>query len=225
MNDKKSKWERLVDLPQEYERNPEIVKSVIRELEEEEKKAPKKNWFSSHWKPFVVALASCVVAVAIALPVYASLTKPQTIYYEYAQVALDGISDINAFMQEKGLNICYYDYPMAKNQFGVIAESREDAYLMQDIIYMDDNGFDRLNMKAIVLQNAEFDFETNFILPSHNITIQTISVDYSVETDDIQSRSFIFAKFSYENVRYYLEIETKGDAETKIEQYVTMLLA
>ena len=69
MEDKKNKRDRLLNMPEEYEQNPEIAQSVIREMQAK-KNACKGAWFFEKWKKLAISAASLVLAVGIFLPIY-----------------------------------------------------------------------------------------------------------------------------------------------------------
>ena len=225
MDDKENKRDRLLNMPQEYEQNPETVQRVIREAMA--KKAVRKtSRFDMHWKKIVVGAASLVLAVGIFLPVYFSLRKPQVevVYYESTMVELVELSDMDAFVAENDITANYFTYQTVKNQYAKVTESGAIAYLMQDMVYMNSNGLDVVNMKAVVLKNSEFEFEKNFLRTEREVEVGEITVNYFYKAETTNEKINIFAKFDYEDVKYYLEIDTKNEAEAALEQYVTMLL-
>ena len=228
MEDKKNKRDRLLNMPEEYEQNPAIVQSVIREMQAK-KNARKKGWFFMQWKKLAISAASLVLAVGIFLPIYFSLIKTPTndiVYYEPTAITLDTVSDLDAFVQENNVQANYFTYPTAQNKCAKVTETGAIAYLMQDMVYIGANGFDIVNMKAVVLANSEFEFEKGFEPCNKSLTVNQTGISYIYTSKDTADKINILAKFSYENVKYYLEIETKNiEVENVLEQYVTMLLA
>ena len=225
MDDKENKRDRLLNMPQEYEQNPETVQRVIREAMA--KKAVRKtSRFDMHWKKIVVGAASLVLAVGIFLPVYFSLRKPQVevVYYESTMVELVELSDMDAFVAENDITANYFTYQTVKNQYAKVTESGAIAYLMQDMVYMNSNGLDVVNMKAVVLKNSKFQFEESFVLVEQELNVGEVTINYRYTPKTMDDKISVFAKFVYEDVKYYLEIETKSEADAALEQYVTMLL-
>ena len=225
MDDKENKRDRLLNMPQEYEQNPETVQRVIREAMV--KKAVRKtSRFDMHWKKIVVGAASLVLAVGIFLPVYFSLRKPQVevVYYESTMVELVELSDMDAFVAENDITANYFTYQTVKNQYAKVTESGAIAYLMQDMVYMNSNGLDVVNMKAVVLKNSKFQFEESFVLVEQELNVGEVTINYRYTPKTMDDKISVFAKFVYEDVKYYLEIETKSEADAALEQYVTMLL-
>ncbi len=227
MEDKKNKRDRLLNMPAEYEQNPEIAQSVIREMRAK-KNARKKGWFFMQWKKLAISAASLVLAVGIFLPIYFSLIKTPTddvVYYAPTSITLAVVSDLDAFVQENNVQANYFTYQTAQNKCAKVTETGAIAYLMQDIVYMGSNGFDVVNMKAVVLPNSEFEFEQYFVHTNMEFHLEQTKINYSYTINSANNRMNILAKFDYKNVKYYLEIETTKDAETALEEYVTMLLA
>ena len=50
-----------------------------------------------------------------------------------------------------------------------------------------------------------------------------MKIDYKVKSADDGAKN-IYLSFVKDKVRYYMEIQTTGDAETKIQQYVSLLM-
>lgn len=226
MEDKENKRDRLLHMPQEYEQNPAIVQRVLAEAAAK-KAAPKKSWFMAHWKKIAVSAASVTLAVGIFLPVYFSLQKPPQaaiVYYEPTSITLDTVSDLDAFVEENRIETKYFSYPTVQNQCAKVTASGEIAYLMQDMAYMSSIGFDVVNMKAVVLQNSEFDFEKDFVRTDQECKVGEIIVNYLYTAEEMNSQITVFAKFAYENVKYYLQIETANTADGALEEYVTLLI-
>jgi hypothetical protein len=74
------------------------------------------------------------------------------------------------------------------------------------------------------MTDADFDFEETFPKTEHEVTVSGINIDYATKAEVGTGKQEIQAKFTYESVDYYLELTTAGEAEAKIEQYVTMLI-
>ena len=73
MSEKKDNWERLMNIPDDYEYDPEIAQRAIEQIEREKaEKQAKKAWWKKQWKPLAISLAACAVALAVFIPVYHS---------------------------------------------------------------------------------------------------------------------------------------------------------
>lgn len=238
MSKKKDNWERLMNIPDEYEYDPEIAQRAIEQIEREKaEKQAKKAWWKKQWKPMAISLASCAVALAVFIPVYHSFFQSQlevppdsssenssTIYYDEESITLNPISDVANYVQTQGLALKYYDYPTTINHCALITETNEFAFLRQEMLYIGADGFDQVNLWSVVMTDADFDFEETFPKTEHEVTVSGIKVDYATKTELNSLERNIQAKFIYQSVDYYLEIVTEGEAEAKIEQYVNMLI-
>ena len=238
MSEKKDNWERLINLPDEYEHDPEIAQRAIEQIEREKaQKQVKEQWFKKHWRPMAVSLATCAVALAVFIPVYHSFFQSQlevppnsssdsssTIYYEDIQLTVERVTDIVTFVQTQGLALKYFNYPTAITHSAVVTDTNQFAFLKQEMLYIGADGFDQVNLWSVVMTDAEFDFEEFFNDSNEEITISSINVDYITTSKENEIEKDIYAKFTYESVDYYLEITTEGEAETKIAQFVTMLI-
>ena len=78
MSEKKDNWERLMNIPDDYEYDPEIAQRAIEQIEREKaEKQAKRAWWKKQWKPLAISLATCVVALAVFIPVYHSFFQSQ----------------------------------------------------------------------------------------------------------------------------------------------------
>lgn len=238
MSEKKDNWERLINIPDEYEYDPEIAQRAIEQIEREKaEKQVKEHWFKRHWRPMAVSLATCAVALAVFIPVYHSFFQSQlevppdsssenssTIYYDEESITLNPISDVTNYVQTQGLALKYYDYPTTINHCALITETNEFAFLRQEMLYIGADGFDQVNLWSVVMTDADFDFERFFDGFVEEVMILNIPVSYKSKAEAGSVGQEIRVKFNYESVDYYLELTTAGEVEAKIEQYVNMLI-
>lgn len=238
MSEKKDNWERLINIPDEYEYDPEIAQRAIEQIEREKaEKQVKKVWWKKQWKPMAISLATCAVALAVFIPVYHSFFQSQlevppnsssenssTVYYDEASITLNEVADVANYVQTQELNLKYYNYPTVTTLGAVITETKEFAFLSQKMVYVGTDGFDQVKLNSVVMTDAEFDFEKFFDDVNKEIAVSNINVDYMIIEEYNSAQKQIYAKFTYESVDYYLELTTAGEAEKKIEQYVNMLI-
>lgn len=238
MSKKKDNWEKLINHPDEYEHDPEIAQRAIEQIEREKaQKHVKEHWFRKHWRPMAVSLATCAIALAVFIPVYHSLYQSQLevppnssssgnsfVYYDEASITLNEVADVANYVQTQELNLKYYSYPTVTTHGAVITETNEFAFLTQKMVYVGADGFDQIKLYSVVMTDADFDFEEFFNEADKEVIVSEIKVDYMTRAELDSARQNIQAKFTYESVDYYLEIVTAGEVETKIEQFVTMLI-
>ena len=222
MRQGKNKWEQFIEMPKSYPQT-DIAKQVIIEINEEEKHIKTVNWFIRSWKPIAACVATFIIALVIGIPVYNVLTSPIIMYYEAHEIVYNEIIELESFISEKGLAVCYYDTPMASTQCAIINETGETAFLVQDLFNITDIGFDAVNLKIIVKDNAVFDFYNKF-LNTEEIVINNMKVSYNVKHEIDSSEQHILAQFTYQNVDYYMEISTFGSVKESIDTYVSMLI-
>lgn len=226
MDKKKGNWEKLIDLPEEYSANSDLAAKAIETIQAKQKKP--KNWFLKSWKYIAACTATCVLALCIGLPIYNAFREPQIVYYETSEIVYEMVSDPRSFVEEHQLNINYFDFSTAKTQCATIKSTGEFAFLMQDMLYMDDVGFDKVSLKVVLKKNAKFDFYGSFSALDQTVIIQNISVQYGIsEVIDVSesNENTFLAKFTYEQIDYYLEITTEREVLEGLELYIDMLIA
>lgn len=238
MSEKKDNWERLMNIPDDYEYDPEIAQRAIEQIEREKaQKQVKGHWFKRHWRPMAVSLATCAVALAVFIPVYHSFFQSQlevppnsssdsssTIYFEEKQLTVESVTDVATFVQTQGLALKYFNYPTAITHSAVVTDTNQFAFLKQEMLYIGADGFDQVNLWSVVMTDADFDFAKFFNNLTGEITVSDIKVDYMTREELDSLERNIQAKFTYQSVDYYLEIVTEGEAEAKIEQFVNLLI-
>lgn len=245
--ERKGAWEKLVNLPDEQELNPDLAKKAIEQFEKEQNQ-PKKSWFSTHWKYFAVPAAVCAVAIAISLPLYNSLNKPQLglpstdsapmesspkedssiiispIYYDSSEIETVEITDIESFLMDKSKKLYYYESSMTATKAAMLKETNEFAFLTQEMMSFDESSFDSVKLWGIVLDNAEFEFMNSFTVAKTELSCGGVKVFYLVKDENEGLGKIIRARFMVDEVDYFLEIITDGEVVTKILQYVNMLV-
>lgn len=238
MSKKKDNWERLMNIPDDYEYDPEIAQRAIEQIEREKaEKQAKKAWWKKQWKPMAISLAACAALLAVFIPVYHSFFQSQlevspnsgsdnssTIYYEEKQLTVERVTDVATFVQTQGLALKYFSYPTAETRGTWISDTNEFAFLKQEMLYIGADGFDQVNLWSVVMTDAEFEFKDFFDEFNKEVAVSGVNVDYMIIEEYNSAQKQIYAKFSYESIDYYLEITTTGEAEAKIEQYVNMLI-
>lgn len=237
MSEKKDNWEKLNELPENYRHDSSIAQRAIEQIEREEaEKQQRKRGWTVQWKRTALALATFSVVLAVFLPVYFFVIQPglnpdnggssgnSAIYYEEKQLTISPVADVLSFVQENQLSIKYFNYPTVNSYSAVVTDTDEFAYLKQQMLYIGANGFDHVYLHAVAMTDADFDFEDSFGELNVQSTVSNILVDYRTKTEAGTADKNIRAKFTYESAEYYLEIITAGDAETKIAEFVTMLI-
>lgn len=218
MDEQKDKWERLTSLPSECEVNPDLANGAIAKIKAEN--APKRSWWQLHWKRVGAVLATCALAVCLILPASLLLRNEPPVYYEDETVRLDDVDDLPAYVTENGISAHYFAEANTSH-IGVVIDTGDIAYIKQQMFLLD--RFDSVCLYAIVLDNATFSIEEGFENTTNTTTCLNMQIDYRINTAD-NGKQTIYLHFVKDKVRYYMEIQTTGDAETKIQQYVALLM-
>ena len=220
------KWEKLIHITDEYVENPNLAAKAIEQIQAKQK-IKKRNWFLRSWKYVAACSAAMVVGLCVGIPIYNAMNTPnvpEIIYYETSEIAYEKVSNPNEFVMENELDIHYFNFPTTKTQGAFIKSTGEFAFLNQDMLYIDDMGFDEVNLKVVLKKNAEFDFYKRFSTIEQSKTINEVEVQYGTSISDGESEVSFLAKFTYEQAEYYLEISTEGDVLERLELYVNMLI-
>ena len=179
--EERNDWEKLNHIIEDYEPDPDLAFRAIEKINQREstvtfKKAPNKQVI------LAVSLVGLIIAVflAIFLPLYLTRNRVQILLYSEDEVEYSFISDIDSFIQEENLNIKYFSGVMSTYQVATIKQNNNIAFVMQDCFFVSSMELDNVNLKAVVLQNAEFDFYKLFNTDSTYMKINNISVAYNV---------------------------------------------
>lgn len=221
MDEQKDKWERLTSLPSECEVNPDLAQGAIAKIRAEN--APKRSWWQLHWKRVGAVLATCALAVCLILPASLLLRNQPPVYYEDETIRMDSVDDLPTYATENGLRANYFTVGNTISDIGVVIDTGAIAYIKQQVLYVSGSEFEKIFLYAIVLEKAEFSFETEYEKTTNTTTYMDMQIDYRVDLAD-NGKQTIYLHFTKDKVRYYMEIQTTGDAETKIQQYVSLLM-
>lgn len=223
----KNNWEKLIHLPNEYDPDPELAKRAIAAIkaQQEEKKSRKTV---SPWVGIAATACVCAVGVAIVLPICLSPKSSEIIYYDMDKIAYSQISDMETYVHDNDLNINFYSATSdlvikINSQYAYIIESKEVAYLTQEINYIGNVGFDTIDLKIVLISNAKFDFYNDYLELSKDLVVSNINVLYEINT--VNENNLYKAMFTYENVPYYLEITTKDEGTEVLEKYIDLLIS
>lgn len=219
MANRQDDWEKLVHIAEEYEPDPDLGTRTVRELERPPVKK-RKRWPLYRW----LSIAACclvVIGLSVFLPVYFS-SRDEIIYYSSEEIEATRIDDIKSFEEESDVRFHYFSGDMVSSQVGRIIESKELAYISQEMINIGGAGIDIVELYVVFLSDARFNFLENYESISDSMRVEGVEVMY--ETPDNNLSSECLAKFTYENVDYYMTITTSNGSTETIENYVELLL-
>lgn len=220
MKNEKDKWEEFKDLPETYETNDNLVPKVKYEIFRE--KHTKRR---IHWQAIVASITICAIGVGVFVPVYLSNhTKEEGDegkYYGENKLIKHPIENIEEYLTENDLDILYYTGETVKSISMSIQDSNELALISQDVSYFEEGQYiDYINLKTQLKTDCKFDILQLYDKTNQNIYISDINVQYLINEE--KGKEQILAKFTYESIPYYLEIQT-DDATGKLEKYINML--
>lgn len=227
MDKGQQQWDKLINMPQEYENDPSIAQRAIESLQNQ----PKENWFMRHRKIIFACAVSILLVVGLGLgigiPLYNKNLPPQIVYYAENNIAYEEVDNPTAFVSEKGWHIRYFaEAKKLTTKAATILDTGEFAFLEQSISCINSIGFfDKIDFWGVGKQNAKFGFYKNFDILLNTHKMGDISISYRlVEMPDTYNRQ-ILARFSYQNCEYFLDIVTELDGIQQLEVYVNMLLS
>ena len=219
MANRQDDWEKLVHIAEEYEPDPDLGTRTVRELERSPVKKRKK-WPLYRW----MSIAACclvVIGLSVFLPVYFS-SRNEIIYYSSEEIEATRIDDIKSFEEESDVRFHYFSGDMVSSQVGRIIESKELAYISQEMVSVGGMGVDVIELYVVFMPNARFSFIEDYNSLSASMTVDVVKIMYDIP--DLNSASGCKAKFAYENVDYYMTITTSNGSTETIENYVELLL-
>lgn len=219
MANRQDDWEKLVHMAEEYDPDPDLAKGAVRELERPPVKKRKRRslyrWLS------IAACCLVVVGLSVFLPVYFS-SRNEIIYYSSEDIEMIDVNDVAQFQEEYGLDFKYFSKDIVVSHAGKITESEEIGYFSQDVFYFSEVGVDTIEVYIVVLPNARFSFLEDYESISDSMTVSDIAVSYYIRQGE--NSSVCLAKFSFENVDYYMTITTNNGSADTIANYVELLL-
>ena len=219
MANRQDDWEKLVHIAEEYEPDPDLGNRTVRELKCSPVKK-RKRWSLYRW----MSIAACclvVIGLSVFLPVYFS-SRNEIIYYSSEEIEMIDVNDVALFQKEYSLNFKYFSKDIVVSNAGKIIKTGEIGYFSQDIFYFSEASVDTIELHMCFLPNARFSFIEDYNSLSTSMTVDGVKIMYDIP--DLNSASGCKAKFTYENVDYYMTITTSNGSTETIENYVELLL-
>lgn len=219
MANRQDDWEKLVHIAEEYEPDPDLGTRTVRELKHSPVKK-RKRWTLYRW----LSIAACclvVVGLSIFLPVYFS-SRNEIIYYSSEEIEMLNVENISNFQKENELHFNYFLKDVVVTRAGRIINTKSYAYIKQDVYCFSGTNIDAIEIYIVLLQNADFEFTKTYNDATQAMTVSDVAVSYYIRQSE--STSECLAKFTYENVDYYMTITTSNGSAETIENYVELLL-
>ena len=142
-------------------------------------------------------------------------------YFSEDAVKTESIVDIEQFKNENQLNFSYYNsgYVATEYRAYFLAEDNKLVYMLQNTVFLSENDFDSLVL-GICFSKDQFQQFDDFTNLNELLNVDGVAVNYKIES---MSANNIYARFTVDDIIYYLSIETSGGAET-LQHYVALLL-
>lgn len=221
MNEGKNSWDKIINLPNEYQVKPDLAENAIEKIKiDEESKRKQKR------KPLCISLAAslaaCFIGLAVFLPMYlSSAGSNEKLYYSSESITFSPIEDMSAFVSQSNLDIFYFNNGMSTNHGAFIIEDNKLAFINQNTVFIEDGYIEVVDTKIIVLNNVEYYFSAEYEGLPNSVRISDILVYYMIPEDSKQS---CLVNFTQNEITYYMDIDTENHNVETIEKYVTLLI-
>lgn len=142
-------------------------------------------------------------------------------YFDEAAITNEQIADIEAFIDENTLDFLYFDEGTAVTEYREcrLIENELLVYILQNAMFVTQTSFDSVVL-GVCFSEDQFQRFDDFTELTESTVIDGINIAYKMQEN---TRNYIYAKFSLDDIIYYLSIETSGGAET-LQHYVALLL-
>lgn len=221
MNKEKNSWDKLINLPDEYQTNPDLAENAISKIKVNEKTNVKRKR-KSLWVSIAASFAACLVCLSVFLPIY--LTPDggnEVLYYSSESIAFSPIENINEFVSQNNLDILYFDNELTTNHSAHSIKDNKLVFINQSTVFIGESDIDIVTTKIVVLKDADFYFSADYKSLSESIKINEITVYYFIPDNPEQ---LCRINFKFNNVIYFMDIDSGNSSIETIEKYVTLLL-
>ena len=200
MEDKQDLFDKLMQMKDSYEPDPELPEKVLQKINQREStvafREPAPKWF---W----VALA-CLFAATVIVYCSVYFTRPFSNIKIYSAESLE-------------MNFLYFDND-EHNSVALVRKTGEKAYILQEFQGAGQSGFEYVKFRIVLLQNAQFEFYDVFTSLNDTTELYGIDIQYTVLSR--MNKNEVYAKFEYEKYSYFLEVRTNDSGTAVLERYV-----
>ena len=180
---------------------------------------------ASSKKTRILTITLCCVALLLIVSIlrifFLRDKDNELMYYDDESVYVEEVTDIEQFKSMNALNFMYFhDGINPQYEAWRLKETDQLMYIEQSTMFISQTGFDTIYF-GICFSYDEFQRFDTFSDLNEVTIISGVEVKYKKNLED---RNYIYAKFSVDDVVYYLNVTTSGGAEV-LEQYVNLLLA
>lgn len=219
MEDKQDLFDKLMQMKDSYEPNPELPEKVLQKINQREStvafRAPAPKWF---W----VALA-CLFAATVIVYCSVYFTRPFSNIKIYSAESLEmyEIDAMQNFVSQTKLDFLYLDSD-EQNSLALVRKTGEKAYILQDFEAVGQNGFEYVKFYIVLLHNAQFEFYDVFTSLDDTAQLYDIEVEYAISND--AGKNVVYAKFEYGEYSYFLQVTSNDSGTAVLERYVGQLM-
>lgn len=142
-------------------------------------------------------------------------------YFDEASISTEQITDIEAFVDQNSLDFLYYQdgFVLAEYSAHRLEENNQLVYVIQNVMFISEIDFDSVVL-GVCFSEDQFQQFDDFTNLNELLNVDGVAVNYKIESI---SANNIYARFTVDDIIYYLSIETSGGAET-LQHYVALLL-
>lgn len=214
-------FEKLEQIKNNYEPNPDLANNVIQKINQREATVTFKKPIPK-WVWYVVCAVLVAIAFAVIMSDYFTKSDTKITIYSAESLEFDKIENLENFVSDNDLHFKFFRENTSTNSIASIKDTGELAYVIQTFEGVGDSGFDLIELRAVLLKNAEFEFYSEFALATEQTVVSGVNVFYQIsETID---QNNIKAKFVFEDKQYFLEIDTYDSGTEVLEKYIKQLI-
>ncbi len=219
MEDKQDLFDKLMQMKDSYEPNPELPEKVLQKINQREStvafREPAPKWF---W----VALA-CLFAATVIVYCSVYFTRPfsKINIYSAESLEMNEIDAMQNFVSQTQLDFLYFDND-EHNSVALVRKTGEKAYILQEFQGAGQSGFDSVKFYIVMLPDAEFDFSAEYSAMNGLTALYGIDIQYTVLSR--MDKNEVYAKFGYEEYSYFLQVTSNDSGTAVLERYVGQLM-
>ncbi len=168
-----------------------------------------------------LALAAVLLVGCILLIFFLTNQGDEHRYFSYESIYGETITDIEQFNEENDLKFLYYRDGFAAAEYNAsrLVENDRLVYIIQNLLFVSESDFDSVVL-GVCFSEDQFQQFDDFTNLNELLNVDGVAVNYKIESI---SANNIYARFTVDDIIYYLSIETSGGAET-LQHYVALLL-
>lgn len=222
MNRRENNWEKIVNLPDDYQPNQDLAQNAIKKIKAR-KINDTKRMHKTVWTSIAASFAVFIVGLSVFLPIYLTASRNnEKLYYSNENVTFSPIEDISGFVAQNNLDIFYFDNNMTTSHCAYTTDDNKLAFISQSTVFVEESHIAIVTMKIVLLKNADFYFCVDYNGLTDSLMITGTKVYYLIP--DVEEQ-LCRIRFTLNNVTYYIDIDSDYYSLETIEKYITLLIA